>query len=254
MKVAIAFFSYSGDELLLRQALRAIPHLRAFGDSIDVFIVDDAAAPLSIIPDGVHYIPTTFNRRGNLNGVECICGMAQSYAKILQYGAYDWLIKKDCDTYINDLHWLRALSPTECLYAGTVHAHDYPAGPCYAISAAGVRGVNDLLRSPVWQGKAKRGYCEDRVFYHLARHCGNVHVIVPHTSEPTAGALYHDWTAGEECAPRCHLSELLTPYAIDFKTCRWNSHPSTWQAHKTAALSRLTAYADLRERLSTPQF
>lgn len=252
MNIAVVYFSYGGDELLLRQALRAIPHLRAYGDTVEVFLADDAAAPLSEVPEGVHYLPTSFNRCGNLNGAECICGMAQIYAHILKCGRFDWVIKTDCDTYINNLHWLRNLKPSDCLFAGTAHCNDYPAGPCYAISAAGIGKVNDLLSDSVWRGKAQRGYCEDRVFFHLARRCGAVHVITPHLSEPTSGALYHDWGVGPVSEPPCHLANLLLPYAVDFKTCRWNSPPSTWQQHAATALSRLTAYANLKDSLFLP--
>lgn len=247
MNIAIVYFSYAGDAPLLHQALRAIPHLRAYGDRIDVFVVDDSAAPLPTPPRGVHYHTSTFNRCGNLNGLDCILGMARTYAQILSCAHYDWIIKTDCDTYINHLHWLRNLDPAHCLFTGTTHAHDYPSGPCYAISAAGVRAVNDLLSDPIWQGKAVRGHCEDRVFYHLAKHSGHT-LTIPHAPTPTPNALFHDWTPSTPLP----LSDLIPPYAVDFKTCRWNSHPSTWPQHSATALSRLTAYANLKDRLSTP--
>lgn len=247
MNIAIVFFSYAGDAQLLQQSLRAIPHLRAYGDRIDVYLADDAADPIPDIPEHTHYISTTFYRCGNLNGLDCILGMARTYAHILSCADYDWIIKTDCDTYINHLHWLRNINPADCLFTGTTHAHDYPSGPCYAISAAGIRAVNSLLSDPVWQGKAMRGHCEDRVFYHLAKHPGHT-LTIPHAPTPTPNALFHDWTTPTPLP----LSDLIPPYAVDFKTCRWNSPPSTWQLHAATALSRLTAYANLKDSLFLP--
>ena len=247
MNIAIVFFSYAGDAQLLQQSLRAIPHLRAYGDRIDVYLADDATGPIPDIPEHTHYISTTFNRCGNLNGLDCILGMARTYAHILSCTDYDWIIKTDCDTYINHLHWLRNLNPADCMFTGTTHAHDYPSGPCYAISAAGVRAVNSLLSDPVWQGKAMRGHCEDRVFFHLAKHSGHT-LTIPHSQTPTPGALFHDWTTPSPLP----LSDLIPPYAVDFKTCRWNSPPSTWQLHAATALTRLTAYANLKDSLFLP--
>lgn len=107
MKLAIVYFCYKNDQDLLNLSLSNISFLRK-SDDIDVYIMDDGNNSMTAIPDidNLYYEKTYFDRRGNLNGIECIYGMTDIYAKIFNLKQYDWVIKVDADTFINTWAWL----------------------------------------------------------------------------------------------------------------------------------------------------
>lgn len=243
MNIALCFFSYSKDEPLLNLAMQAVPLLRSKGDIVDVYCIDDEASPLDMPPTGTRYWRTRFPRGGNLNGLPCIMGMVDEFEAIMSGGKYDWLIKTDCDTYINSLDWLRGLKPRETAFAGTIHVNDHCSGACYAVSREGVEVLHERLQYPSWQGKAARGHCEDKVLFHMSRLSGlNVHVFRNDGNE-LDGSLYHDWLATERKEPR----ELMKAYAVDFKACRWNSRPEYWEQDAITAYERMKQYVEFRK-------
>lgn len=236
MKIAICFFSYSGDAPLLDLSLQAVPRLRAQGHAVDVYVVDDAASPLKEPPSGCRYWTTTFDRKGNLNGAECICGMVDVYNAIFKNGMYEWVLKTDCDTFVNSLDWLVGISSQIYSFAGTTHRQDYCTGSCYAVSRNAAEWLKSRLQEPSWRGAAQRGFCEDKVLYNMCKLSGMpVHAL--QLKDTPDGKLWHDWE-GEQLP----FDELKKAYAVDFKACRWNSKKENWEADKAAAIKRMKDY------------
>jgi hypothetical protein len=241
MKVALVFFTYSGDAELLREAVKAVPRLRARGHEVAVWVADDAASPLrpEDVPEGVRYLRTEFERGGNLNGAACVAGMADVYRCIMAAGEYRWLVKLDCDTWLNSLAWLEGVDDTRHSIVGTVHVRDYVSGACYALSRCAVEVLVAALRTPKWRGAAARGKCEDRVFFYMCRElCGGELGRPARGDEPHPLRLWHDWQ-GE----RVSVERLVDAAAVDFKRCRWESPVEAWAADRVEALARMREYA-----------
>lgn len=251
MRIAICFFSYNKDTELLKQALRGVKRLREknLEDTIDVYVFDDNNAPLEreILPEWVNYAQTTFDRRRNLNGLECIQGMLSVYADLISKG-YEWVIKADSDTYINNLEWIRALDPSRIAHAGSCHVHDYSSGACYALSSSGVAALQEKLTDPIIQKRVGVAYCEDKVFCRLSR-MTNLGVICRHNdkNEISSSRLYHDWYADE----LADLEKLKDAAAVDFKRCMWHIDKEHWNSDREVAEARMKEYADYVEASET---
>lgn len=238
MNVALCFFTYSEDAPLLDYALQAVPRLRAQGHAVHVYVIDDARSPLAMPPVGCRYWRSEWARGGNLNGAECICGMVDEYNAIFNMGLYEWILKVDCDTFVNSLDWLDGISSQETAFAGTIHVNDHCSGACYAVSRNGAEWLQERLQEPSWVGAAQRGYCEDKVLYNMCKLSGmKVHALRANCKPD--GMLWHDWQ-GEPLPP----SELLKAYAVDFKACRWNVKQELWGSNRAEALERMKLYTD----------
>lgn len=238
MNVALCFFAYSKDSELLELAVQAVPRLRAQGHKVDFYVLDDSKTPLDMPPAGCQYWRTDFDRRGNLNGAECICGMVDQYASIFRMGLYEWVIKVDSDTFMNSFDWLEGVSSQSTAFAGTIHVNDYCSGSCYAVSRAGVEWLQERLEEKSWQGAAERGYCEDKVLYNMCKLSGmQVHAL--RADGTPDGKLWHDWE--NEQLP---MAELKKAYAVDFKACMWNSKKDNWEKDREKGLKRMKQYID----------
>lgn len=251
LRVALVFFCYREDGELLELAVQAVPMLRAGGDEVDVFLVDDAAAPLEGAVGssvaGVEYMLSDFDRRGNLNGAECVCGMAEIYEGLAMRG-YDWVVKCDCDTFLNSLDWVRGVRAD---YVGTRHVHDYGSGACYALSRRGCRMLAEAMREPLWQGAAGRAYCEDKAIFHIVRCKGGVMELRDNARNVCDPALLvHDWQTDEVLS----MEELSRAAAVDFKRCRWNSKAEAWRGDRESALVRMKEYVELQFTIYNLQF
>ena len=239
MKIALCFFCYAKDAALLDCALRAVPHLRAAGDVVDVYVCDDVAAPLAEVPAGVYYRQTSFPRRGNLNGGECIAGMVKEYARIVAEGGYDWVVKVDCDTVVNDLEWLRGIDPGKVLQVGTSHEVAFNSGSCYAVSRLGAARMLAGLKTSV-KKRLDVAWQEDKAMFRYASLLGNVVRHVNDKNEPLAGLLYNDWFAREKIS----LRALVVPCAVAFKRCMWHVNKEQYDADRAEALARMSQYVD----------
>lgn len=239
MNIALVFFTYAADAPLLELAVQAAPRLRAQGHEVTVYVFDEAEHPLATVPEGVQYTRTTFNRCGNLNGLECITGMASIFAELST--RHTWIVKADCDTFVNHLHWLEGVDPATVPMVGTVHVNKHASGACYAISAQAAPRMAAMLGTPIWQGRAERCHCEDRFFWNAALHGIGGAQGRDGAGNPVAPThLHHDWMA----SPQHSFAELATAAAVDFKRCRWNTHPSTWQNDRESAIARMREYVD----------
>lgn len=237
MKVAIVFFSYRDDAVLLGYALQAVRRLRERGYEVDAFVRDDAAAPLVEVPAGCDYKLTSFKRCRNLNGCECVAGMLSEYAAIVDGGGYDWVVKADCDTYINDLEWLRVGDGV--IHVGTSHVDGYCSGSCYALSRDGVARLVDYMADEVVRKRVQRAWCEDKAISRMSIICGQAMVKENSVNALREGYLYHDWydkSAG--------FAELRQAAAVDFKRCMWNSTPGAYDVDRDSALERMAGYVD----------
>lgn len=172
MRIAVVFFTYGGDEDLLRLAVEGAKRLQGReGCTVDIYVYDQADRPLSEPPPGVEYTRTTFDRGGNLNGLECVDAMAAIYAALGWY--YDWIIKADSDAIIRDLDWVLAFDPTATSMVGSSHkGQKHIHGSCYAVSADGAQAMQRALSEPKNREEIARIRCEDWAFTLLADTCG----------------------------------------------------------------------------------
>lgn len=249
MKIAICFFSYEKDAALLNVALRGVKRLQEMNpaDILDVYVYDDAAAPMGrdAMPGWVEYAVTDFDRKGNLNGLECIQGMLGIYTGLTGGDAgYDWVIKADSDTYINSLEWLREVNVMRTAHVGTCYREDYGSGSCYALSAAGIAGLKELMAEESVQRRVAVAKCEDRVFCRLSRMTG-LAVDCRHNgkNEISERYLYQDWMVEEPA----DIAKLPEAAAVCFKRCMWHTGCETWQDDREVALERMEAYADMMD-------
>lgn len=243
MKIAIVFFTYDKDAGLLNQALRGVKRLRAkYTDwQIDAYICDDANHPLEDVSTEWLRQQTTFDRQGNLNGIDCIRGMLAVHAEIFAQGGYDWVVKTDSDTYINNLDWLMGIDKDRVAQVGTHHINDFNSGSCYAFSEAGVRSMLALLEDEIIQKRCNIAYKEDVVMTRLARQA-HMEVVQNENeqNEPGEKKLFNDFDTEEELP----LSELQGAAAVAFKNCRWHDTLEKYIADVSRAEERMTAYAD----------
>ena len=102
MKIPGAIFTYEPDGPLSILAARAA---RRAGMG-KPYIIQDESKPLSssatLRAAELKYplITTDFDRKGNLNGLECVHGMLQCYKKIMDNECCDYVLKIDSDTLL----------------------------------------------------------------------------------------------------------------------------------------------------------
>lgn len=246
MKIAICFFSYEKDAALLWQALRGVKLLQGKypEDVIDAYVYDDAAAPMGrdAVPECVHYALTDFDRKGNLNGLECVLGQLSVYAGLAAEG-YEWVIKADSDTYINSLEWLREVDAEHVAHVGTCYREDYGSGSCYALSAAGIAALGVRLAEESVQRRVARALNEDKVFCRLSRMTG-LGVDCRHNgkNEINERLLYQDWMT-----ERVAIESLTGAAAVAFKRCVWHVGSEAWEDDRVFAEQRMKEYADYVE-------
>lgn len=255
MKLAIVYFTYNKDVELLNQSLRGVRRLQEkYSDwTIDVYICDDARHPLDEVPDEWNRIQTDFDRRGNLNGIPCIEGMLKVHADIFDKGDYDWTVKTDSDTYINNLDWLANIDPEETAQVGTYQKEGFNAGACYAFSKAGVKAMLELLENdPIIRRRCSADYKEDQAMTNLAR---RTHLRVVHhlngmdNIDPKAlfNHFYFHNDSNEEIVERT-VEELTGAGAVAFKKWRWHGLVMFYYGTEDLrAISSMTEYADYVE-------
>lgn len=249
MTVAIVNPTYVADEAMVAQAYRSVARLRAHCPDLDVRLVtaDDVAAPLRETPAGADLrITTEFPRRGNLNGLPCIEGLLALYREATERFGAQWVIKMDSDVYINHLDWLpEDPEKTSVVYTCGWVGPCQIAGPCYALSRAGIEGaLRTLGREDVRQRILTSYGPEDRTITTLARMSGLEHCAIPQAQ----GLLM----PFREDAPDVRVDGSLTRPAVSFKG--YFSNDARLNAVRRArALERLTAYADWAAERPLPE-
>jgi hypothetical protein len=137
-----------------------------------VWAIDRAEAVA--VPEGVAFIHTHFERRGNLNGIACVIGILETLAAV-GAGA-DWVLKVDSDAMLLTLQWLLdrledlvgftyAPSRGETGIFGFCYAFQPPALPRF-LAAARARGETAVTAEDMVMGElgASAGSCHRHPF------------------------------------------------------------------------------------------
>lgn len=155
-----AIFVYGGDAAALRIC---IDQVRRVDDEAHFYLFDDGRWPLEAedVPEGddVTHEVTWFDRRGNLNGLECMRGMLGCMYRIPGEGA---VVKLDADTLLMDKAEIeRSLEERGKLAGGMQCSVGLGwAGCCYWLTKRAIREGLEVLVRREWP-EGKDGYPED---------------------------------------------------------------------------------------------
>lgn len=120
--------------------------LRMLTDDAVIYIYDKtekegAETPPPRLPKGASAIGSDFNRRGNLNGKECIENMLQFYAHLGEMGV-NTIVKVDADTFVTSLDWIKS--------GANIGFHSangyYWTGCCYALTMPTIMGILSYMQ------------------------------------------------------------------------------------------------------------
>jgi len=129
MNIHAFIFTYEVDRELVRHAAN-----RLLDAGMSVTCVWDTAVPecaTRAIPRGTHR-PSTFPRKGNLNGIACLMGMYDLFCSVPREA--DWVVKVDADTLIRNA-FVRRLAGSQNDAEGAYHMHTQERwwGAAYAL-------------------------------------------------------------------------------------------------------------------------
>lgn len=127
MKLYVYIFTFDRDidllEYCLKSTLKAKEHLKE-GEELVITVVNDLHSGKSALSDdraiemgADRYIETVFDRRGNLNGLECIEGMLKVYVDNTPDDA-DFVMQLDSDCLLQDIEWARVSKEHKAELAG----------------------------------------------------------------------------------------------------------------------------------------
>lgn len=115
--IGIIIFSYYRDEDFLTLCLKGLLHTIAKSPmfNVRVFVVDDnnmkkkinvKNLPTKEYKGNLEVIYTDWDRKGNLNGFECMYGMVSTYYNLTQKYNLDYVLKFDSDCFLNTLDYI----------------------------------------------------------------------------------------------------------------------------------------------------
>lgn len=186
-KIAICYFSYYKDKDFLNNSLKVLEKTIKNNTQHEVrtYVFDDGRCEKSLKRKELHGSPTliktNFDRKGNLNGYECIEGMFSEYKKIQDKFDYDYLIKLDSDCCLNSFDYIKVAEeemkkaniPLSKLgQMGTYFATMCVVGCCQTFGKTCVNSLNFLfnsLKNPttnerrILKKRIELGYNEDKV-------------------------------------------------------------------------------------------
>lgn len=186
-KIAVCYFSYWKDIDFLNESLKVLEATIARHPEYEVrtYVFDDGRAEKPLKKKELHGSPTLittkFDRKGNLNGFECIDGMFMEYKKIMEKFDFDYLIKLDSDCVINSFDYIYATEehlkknnvPLEQLAQfGTYFAQLCCCGCWQNFTKLGVSTIYNLFacmkrgsnpHETIMRKRVERGYNEDKV-------------------------------------------------------------------------------------------
>ena len=187
-KIAVCYFSYYKDIDFLNNSLKVLQStIERHKDEheVRVYVFDDGRCEKKIKKKELFGNPTLitthFDRKGNLNGYECIEGMFNEYRKILEKFDYDYLIKLDSDCVLNSLDYIyvaekelekNKIPKQQIGQMGSYFASICVCGCCQTFGKAGVFAINNLFsfmnrgsnyQEKVMKKRVELGYNEDKV-------------------------------------------------------------------------------------------
>lgn len=186
-KIAVCYFSYYKDIDFLNNSLKILEGTinRHPEHEVRVYVFDDGRCDKHLKKKELHgnptFITTNFDRKGNLNGYECIDGMFNEYRKIMEKFDYDYLIKLDSDCTLNSFDYLYVVEnegkknniPMERVaQIGSYFAQLCVCGCCQTFTKIGVTSVCNLFacmnraarpEEKIMRKRVELGYNEDKV-------------------------------------------------------------------------------------------
>lgn len=253
MKLALCYFTYSKDKQLLELSLRSVERLRRVRPDVEttVYLIDDGKSPIETLPDGTdYYLKTFWDRKRNLNGVENFYGMLETYKEIIK-GGYDWVVKIDSDTYVNDWDWLDNIDGEKTVSVGMYNHLWFPHGCIYALSAKGVAEIDKVASRDSVRVRMSRGTaCEDVMFGALAMMTGmqmeRMNIRGNVLGGNRGGYQDFEWD-GKPYIPKVENPDpalLFKHISVTFKQNSNRHTDAECDAYREDAIARMKDYAD----------
>ena len=190
--IGIIIFSYYKDEDFLSLCLKGLLHTIAKSPmfNVHVFVVDDnnmkkkinvKNLPIKEYKGNLEVIYTDWDRKGNLNGFDCMYGMVSTYYGLTQKYNLDYVLKFDSDCFLNTLDYITDtenalrnmnISPDRLVQTGSSFCNICCQGCAQTITKKGVIALMSLFHNMKTESNEmaktlKRrvisGYYEDRV-------------------------------------------------------------------------------------------
>ena len=158
--IYLHYFTYRGHADLLTWTCRATLETLAhspyvLGRDISIVVVDDASNPCpeaavsELKAMGATYRTSTFKRRGNLNGQDCIMGILSEFKRSMRRKK-DIAVKLDCDTLLLGTTWLEQFVKDSSALVTGADDRGCIYGMCYGLKAVLIDALIDLFtRCPV---------------------------------------------------------------------------------------------------------
>lgn len=190
--IGIVIFSYYKDEdflsLCLKGLLTTIKKSPMY--NVKVFVVDDKNMkkkinvnnlPFEKYGDKLEILYSNFDRKGNLNGFECMVGMVNIYKTLTDKYDLDYVLKFDSDCFLNSFDYIwqteqalqkKNISIDRLLQTGSSFCNLCCQGCAQTISRNGVHALTmmfyNMLEGKTEMGirlrkRVSMGYYEDRV-------------------------------------------------------------------------------------------
>lgn len=190
--IGIVIFSYYKDEDFLALCLKGLLHTIKKSPlyNVRVFVVDDANMkqqirlenlPVTDYKGKLEILYSKFDRKGNLNGFDCMIGMVSTYKMLTDKYNLDYIMKYDSDCFLNDLDFIwktedalnaQGISLDRLMQTGSSFCNLCCQGCAQTMTKNGVNALASLFSNMQAgtnaQAKALRrrvelGYYEDRV-------------------------------------------------------------------------------------------
>lgn len=190
--IGIIIFSYYKDEDFLALCLKGLLHTIAKSPmfNVRVFVVDDNTMktkinvknlPIKEYKGNLEVIYTDWDRKGNLNGFDCMYGMVSTYYNLTQKYNLDYVLKFDSDCFLNTLDYITDtenalrnmnISPDRLVQTGSSFCNICCQGCAQTITKKGVIALISLFHNmknessemaKTLKRRVSSGYYEDRV-------------------------------------------------------------------------------------------
>lgn len=220
--IYLHYFTYRGHADLLtwtcRATLEALAHSPyVLGRDISIVVVDDASNPCpeaavsELKAMGATYRTSTFKRRGNLNGQDCIMGILSEFKRSMRRKK-DIAVKLDCDTLLLGTTWLEQFVKDSSALVTGADDRGCIYGMCYGLKAVLIDALIDLFtRYPVGdrsQEDIYLGYRARRLAQSLSGDGSFLPIPIwlnspdtPGDNGPHGQLIIYNWSRGLDIAP-----------------------------------------------------